>query len=302
VDESWHTASDGRHPQAERLPACAVGPQPSTNPKGPSQRTSPLPRNPELPLQFQKVAPQFLGHSQIAAVLGNFSKNFNHDRRNHHPLPPAHRRASRPPQPVLFSLASTAAFSFLIPVSVAPASVDFANIGRASILSLSLLIPSVKQQLPSPSFPPTVQPTLPRIAHRLDLRDGICEFSFFPVPSSAFARPLLGRYLSAPLFLHRFHQTIAITMPSELSADESARFYRPWRLTQDQQPRQNPYNQGYGLPNGAAPHQAGPVPGATPLLPNQGRVIQSGPIRVLCIADVRGANTWPPPSCLPSVC
>ncbi|KAF2494359.1 hypothetical protein BU16DRAFT_463292 [Lophium mytilinum] len=50
------------------------------------------------------------------------------------------------------------------------------------------------------------------------------------------------------------------------------------------QPR--PYNgQGY-LPNGGAP--SGPVPGAQPLLPNQGRVIQSGSARVLCIADVRG--------------
>ncbi|OGE53641.1 hypothetical protein PENARI_c007G05785 [Penicillium arizonense] len=43
--------------------------------------------------------------------------------------------------------------------------------------------------------------------------------------------------------------------------------------------------QGYPLANGAA---AGPVPGATPLLPNNGRVIQSGPTRILCIADVRG--------------
>lgn len=51
-----------------------------------------------------------------------------------------------------------------------------------------------------------------------------------------------------------------------------------------QQTRQ-PYNQGY-MANGA-PHQ-GPVPGAIPLLPNQGRVVQSGPIRLLCIADVRG--------------
>ncbi|KAL2174572.1 uncharacterized protein P884DRAFT_302446 [Thermothelomyces heterothallicus CBS 202.75] len=54
------------------------------------------------------------------------------------------------------------------------------------------------------------------------------------------------------------------------------------------QPRQNPYNQGY-MPNGAAPpHQTAPVPGATPLLPNHGRIIQTGPIRILCIADVRG--------------
>ncbi|KAH8722273.1 hypothetical protein BGZ61DRAFT_202141 [Ilyonectria robusta] len=48
-----------------------------------------------------------------------------------------------------------------------------------------------------------------------------------------------------------------------------------------------PYNNpgsGY-LQNGASglpPH------GAAPLLPNQGRIIQTGPIRVLCIADVRG--------------
>lgn len=65
----------------------------------------------------------------------------------------------------------------------------------------------------------------------------------------------------------------------------------PLELTIAKQPRNNSYNQGY-MPNGAAPHQGNPVPGATPLLPNQGRVIQSGPIRVLCIADVRGANTW----------
>lgn len=45
--------------------------------------------------------------------------------------------------------------------------------------------------------------------------------------------------------------------------------------------------QGY-LPNGAVPARQAPLPGATPLLPNQGRVIQTGAIRVLCIADVRG--------------
>ncbi|KAI1356138.1 hypothetical protein F5Y01DRAFT_268642 [Xylaria sp. FL0043] len=51
------------------------------------------------------------------------------------------------------------------------------------------------------------------------------------------------------------------------------------------QPRQPYNNQGY-MPNGGP--MSGPVPGATPLLPNQGRVLQHGPIRVLCIADVRG--------------
>lgn len=55
-----------------------------------------------------------------------------------------------------------------------------------------------------------------------------------------------------------------------------------------QQPRQPYNNQGY-MPNGAP--VSGPVPGATPLLPNQGRILQHGPIRVLCIADVRGRTS-----------
>ncbi|ROW03124.1 hypothetical protein VMCG_05680 [Cytospora schulzeri] len=59
----------------------------------------------------------------------------------------------------------------------------------------------------------------------------------------------------------------------------------------DQQPPRHPYNNPGGyMANGAAGVQPQhmPAPGATPLLPNQGRVIQSGPLRVLCIADVRG--------------
>ncbi|KAI0129399.1 hypothetical protein BJ170DRAFT_577744 [Xylariales sp. AK1849] len=56
-----------------------------------------------------------------------------------------------------------------------------------------------------------------------------------------------------------------------------------------QQPRQPYNNQGY-MPNGANQGHPNlqPAPGATPLLPNQGRVLQTGPIRLLCIADVRG--------------
>jgi len=50
-------------------------------------------------------------------------------------------------------------------------------------------------------------------------------------------------------------------------------------------------NSGY-LPNGAT----NLPPGAAPLLPNQGRIIQTGPIRVLCIADVRGAPISPIPN------
>jgi hypothetical protein len=56
-----------------------------------------------------------------------------------------------------------------------------------------------------------------------------------------------------------------------------------------QQPPSQPraYSQAY-IPNGAAPQPSGPVPGARPLDPNQGRVQQVGHARVLCIADVRG--------------
>ena len=57
-----------------------------------------------------------------------------------------------------------------------------------------------------------------------------------------------------------------------------------------QQPRQ-PFNQQGGyMPNGAPNAHPGiqAAPGATPLLPNQGRILQTGPLRVLCIADVRG--------------
>lgn len=57
--------------------------------------------------------------------------------------------------------------------------------------------------------------------------------------------------------------------------------------TMAQQPRQPYNNQGY-MPNGAPGAHANL--GATPLLPNQGRIIQTGPVRVLCIADVRGRN------------
>ena len=66
----------------------------------------------------------------------------------------------------------------------------------------------------------------------------------------------------------------------------------PYLTTSNQQPSQQPrpFSNGY-LPNGAPPTgPSGPVPGAQPLLPNQGRVIQSGATRILCVADVRGMH------------
>jgi hypothetical protein len=60
------------------------------------------------------------------------------------------------------------------------------------------------------------------------------------------------------------------------------------RLITTLKQRPHPYNnQGGYLPNGATSGHTLP-PGAAPLLPNQGRVIQTGGVRVLCVADVRG--------------
>jgi hypothetical protein len=60
--------------------------------------------------------------------------------------------------------------------------------------------------------------------------------------------------------------------------------YVPILMRNPLQPRPYPPQTGGSyMQNGS-----GPVPGARPLLPDNGRVIQSGPTRVLCIADVRG--------------
>lgn len=78
--------------------------------------------------------------------------------------------------------------------------------------------------------------------------------------------------------------------PSVLTPPATTQQARSYHTQQPQQ--------GY-LPNGAAPGHQAALTGATPLLPNQGRVIQSGPIRVLCIADVRGMqaiSTTPRPA------
>lgn len=83
--------------------------------------------------------------------------------------------------------------------------------------------------------------------------------------------------LAVPMLLERFGDFLI-----DYGGDQ------PLTLSRFQQRSYN--NQGY-MPNGAPashPNLGQPAPGAVPLLPNQGRVIQSGPIRVLCIADVRG--------------
>lgn len=59
-------------------------------------------------------------------------------------------------------------------------------------------------------------------------------------------------------------------------------------LTFLNQPRPHTFNnQGY-LSNGAS---TGPTPGSAALLPNNGRVVQTGGVRVLCVADVRGESS-----------
>lgn len=71
-------------------------------------------------------------------------------------------------------------------------------------------------------------------------------------------------------------------MPAEEQAAAARR--RNSMLTWNHRIQTRPYNQAGYMSNGAP---AVP-PGAAPLLPNQGRIIQTGPLRVLCIADVRG--------------
>lgn len=116
--------------------------------------------------------------------------------------------------------------------------------------------------------------------------------------------PLLTRQLPAvdcPLFprhAHTFSHLLDTTSakPPQLMAvsDLKSRYAATLELlltTMLQQPPSQPraYSQAY-LPNGAGapPQPSGPVPGARPLEPNQGRVQQVGHARVLCIADVRG--------------
>lgn len=54
------------------------------------------------------------------------------------------------------------------------------------------------------------------------------------------------------------------------------------------QQRPHTYNTPGYFPNGAAGGHQNLPPGAAPLLPNNGRIIQTGGVRVLCVADVRG--------------
>ncbi|PHH82527.1 hypothetical protein CDD82_5708 [Ophiocordyceps australis] len=70
-----------------------------------------------------------------------------------------------------------------------------------------------------------------------------------------------------------------------LATAQSRLWERNRKLSSDM-PQTRPYNNPGYLQNGGAAGLA--QPGTAPLLPNQGRVIQSGPIRILCIADVRG--------------
>ena len=82
---------------------------------------------------------------------------------------------------------------------------------------------------------------------------------------------------------------LAIAAPTPASASQQHVTLKTNTIQQaPNQPR--PYPGNY-LPNGGAPGgPSGPAPGAVPLLPNQGRVIQQGSVRVLCIADVRGEH------------
>ena len=62
------------------------------------------------------------------------------------------------------------------------------------------------------------------------------------------------------------------------------------------QPRPAGYPTPPYMPNGQSVQAppSGMPSNAAPLLPNNGRVIQSGPVRVLCVADVRGKAIYLP--------
>lgn len=112
------------------------------------------------------------------------------------------------------------------------------------------------------------------------------EGSFPPplLPPSPFALPSPRRHLHSDYVLQSRRHC------GDIRLHDPSLMYDPF-----QQPRQPYSNQGY-MPNGAP--VSGPVPGATPLLPNQGRILQQGPIRVLCIADVRGRTSTLPAYCI----
>lgn len=138
----------------------------------------------------------------------------------------------------------------------------------------SFLIPSnTRRTTPRFSTPPS-PPSLPAHDIASTPRHPILALKYQLEPPRHFRGP-------APNFLYLSHgcwSTLAFTRISHVG-----------RLTMaSQQPPSQPraYSQAY-LPNGG-PQPGGPVPGARPLDPNQGRVQQVGHARVLCVADVRG--------------
>ena len=111
-----------------------------------------------------------------------------------------------------------------------------------------------------------------------------CTLKLYPAPATlhlASSHNLPTR----TLWLRYVHVHVQSQSPLALLRNPSHP-YPPHADCLQQAPNQpRPYSGNY-LPNGGA--ATGPVPGAVPLLPNQGRVIQQGSVRVLCIADVRG--------------
>lgn len=123
----------------------------------------------------------------------------------------------------------------------------------------------------------------------------IIEEAFYPSPS-----PQLSGNTSlcihptprhtATLYLASSHYLPLHLYGFGMSDSSRCCLFTPLQLTDPAQQAPNqprPYPGNY-MANGGAP--SGPAPGAVPLLPNQGRVIQQGSVRVLCIADVRGEN------------
>ena len=137
---------------------------------------------------------------------------------------------------------------------------------------------------PSPSPPNNRRGTIIPLLHS-QTQDSPLHFQAIPRPHNA--TPGLFA-LSPRLVLYGFGMSSA-RLPTLLRC---AAPRNPTHMLTDclqQAPNQpRPYSGNY-LPNGGGP--SGPVPGAVPLDPNRGRVIQQGSVRVLCIADVRGRHS-----------
>jgi hypothetical protein len=141
----------------------------------------------------------------------------------------------------------------------------------------------------TPSFRPSNSPSLPHPTNSPSPTSSLPSSSAWFRDSEAFQIPIPHPQLDLHPRLAPSSSTSSVPMavrPDLLSSSPDQRQqFLTFPMQQPTPQQRAPYNNPSYLPNGPTPN---PVPGATPLLPNQGRILQAGPTKVLCIADVRG--------------